>query len=82
MNYTETFKYISCYSLSECMRVLKPDGVYFNTSHVILYRTDRIRRRKGCAFKYISCYSLSLGAVVAMAQLRRFKYISCYSLSE
>ena len=43
----------------ECMRVLKPDGVYLNTSHVILYRTDRIRRRKGCAFKYISCYSLS-----------------------
>ena len=37
-------------------------GLYSNTSHVIVYLGQKIRRRKNRRFKYISCYCLSAWA--------------------
>ena len=77
----DTFKYISCYSLSCCSRFLYSCLRHSNTSHVILYRYILPCSTVVLQFKYISCYSLSQKGPYIHHSLQAFKYISCYSLS-
>ena len=59
INEVDSFKYISCYSLSERTKKMKCTLINSNTSHVILYPRNMGVKAGLVEFKYISCYSLS-----------------------
>ncbi len=76
-----TFKYISCYSLSDANSTIHLTFKDSNTSHVILYLEEGVVPQSLFIFKYISCYSLSVILCFHGVIQVLFKYISCYSLS-
>ena len=57
---TDSFQYISCYSLSISGATGQEFDDRFNTSHVTLYLRISYRVSSANAFQYISCYSLSI----------------------
>ena len=81
LQYTATFQYISCYSLSVKTPLNAVINLGFNTSHVTLYPVSRASRIFSQSFQYISCYSLSCVRAVWLTGHAVFQYISCYSLS-
>ena len=80
--YHRSFKYISCYSLSDG----KVDGNKEKNKfkYISCYSLSTSYGTPEPAlppFKYISCYSLSMERCPQKIRLLAFKYISCYSLS-
>ena len=55
--------------------------MYFNTSHVTVYRQIRAAPFGMWIFQYISCYGLSRYQDTVNSILELFQYISCYGLS-
>ena len=75
------FQYISCYGLSAQNDGQAVQFMYFNTSHVTVYRQIRAAPFGMWIFQYISCYGLSRYQDTVNSILELFQYISCYGLS-
>ena len=75
------FQYISCYSLSPFVLLLKAQQAGFNTSHVTLYRYmgDIYIHRRTVSIHLMLLFILA--RLVIAQEKYRFQYISCYSLS-
>ena len=76
------FQYISCCSLSRMSVWTMAALIYFNTSHVVVYRYIFIARYHIFVFQYISCCSLSPKSLKTTLPVSKFQYISCCSLSQ
>ena len=81
--YGSTFQYISCYSLSSCVRSNDQFHNQVSIHLMLLFIIIRISCKPEVIFlfQYISCYSLSIDSQNAGTRAILFQYISCYSLS-
>ena len=75
------FQYIPCYCLS--FKPLRSEirCLYFNTSHVTVYRNNQLHDTCRYQFQYIPCYCLSCFHVFRIIIRMLFQYIPCYCLS-
>ncbi len=79
---TDSFQYISCYSLSLAEWIDYVNAIkfqYISCYSLSLFKVGQIVKCR--LFQYISCYSLSCLSDIDFYRAILFQYISCYSLS-
>ena len=77
-----SFQYISCYCLSYNHNILPALLIYFNTSHVTVYRFPCVVSSILSRYFNTSHVTVYLGRKQPSEHFLLFQYISCYCLSE